>query len=200
MSNHYAEIDRLLRCHHTDDPIIIEEIINHCYAVVYRVAVSILRDPDEAQDATQDTFIILMTKLDQYHIGTNFKAWLYTVAVNTCRGYLRKRRTRESLMRLLMPLQALVDRPPNPEQSALQSETRSDLWAAVDQLGEKHRMTIILRIEHGLSVKEIAQVLGVREKTVYSRLYDAFRKLRHKLDGQVELESIANWQPTLNGH
>jgi RNA polymerase sigma-70 factor (ECF subfamily) len=164
------------------------------------VAVSILRDPDEAKDATQDTFLTVMTKLDQYRIGTNFRAWLYTITVNTCRGYLRKRKTRESLTRLLTSVQALVVRPPNPEESTLQRETRSQLWAAVDRLGEKHRVTIILRMVHGLSVQEIAQVLEVREKTVYSRLYDAFRKLRHDLDGQIELESIKHWQPTLNRH
>jgi RNA polymerase sigma-70 factor (ECF subfamily) len=198
MSKHFAEIDRLLRCHHTDDPAIIEEIIHRCYADVHRVAVSILCDPDEAQDATQDTFIILMTKLDQYRVGTNFRAWLYTITVNTCRGYLRKRKTRQALTRLFLSVEALVRRPPNPEQSALQRETGSHLWAAVDRLGDKHRMTVILRMEHGLSVSEIAQVLGVREKTVYSRLYDAFRLLRHDLDGQIELESLKDWQPTVN--
>ena len=196
MNDHLIDIDRLLCCHHTDDPAIIEAMIERYYAAVYRVAVSILRDPDEAKDATQDSFMIVMEKLDQYTIGTNFKAWLYTITVNTCRGYLRKRKARESLTRLLQPVQALVARPPNPEKSALRKETRSHLWAAVDRLGEKHRITIILRMMHGLSVQEIAQVLGVREKTVYSRLYDAFGKLRHDLDGQIELESIADFQPT----
>jgi DNA-directed RNA polymerase specialized sigma24 family protein len=49
---------------------------------------------------------------------------------------------------------------------------------------------------HGLSIREIAQVLETREKTVYSRLYDAFRKLRQELDGQIELEPIKYRQPT----
>jgi RNA polymerase sigma factor (sigma-70 family) len=87
--------------------------------------------------------------------------------------------------------------PPNPEQATLHAEAGSQLWAAVDQLGEKHRVTIILRMVHGLSIREIAQVLETREKTVYSRLYDAFRKLRQELDGQVELEPIQCRQPTL---
>jgi RNA polymerase sigma-70 factor (ECF subfamily) len=196
MSNHSGEIDRLLRCHHSDDPVIIEEMITRCYASVYRVAVSILRDPDEAQDAAQETFITAMTKLDQYRVGTNFRAWLYTIAVNTCRGYLRKRHARERLVGLLTPFHALVPSPPNPEQATLHAEAGSELWAAVDQLGEKHRVTIILRMVHGLSIREIAQVLETREKTVYSRLYDAFRKLRQELDGQIELEPIKYRHPT----
>jgi RNA polymerase sigma-70 factor (ECF subfamily) len=149
------------------------------------VAVSILGDPDEAKDATQDTFVTVMKKLDQYQIGTNFKAWIYTITVNTCRGCLRKRKARASLIRLLAPLHSLVARPPNPEESAVQRETRSQLWAAVDRLGEKHRVTVILRMVHGMSIREIAQVLETREKTVYSRLYDAFRRLRVELDGQI---------------
>jgi RNA polymerase sigma-70 factor (ECF subfamily) len=198
MSKQSDDIDRLLRCHHTDDPAIIEEIVQRWYATVYRVAVSILGDPDEAKDATQDTFVTVMKKLDQYQIGTNFRAWIYTITVNTCRGCLRKRKARESLTRLLAPLHSLVARPPDPEESALQRETRSHLWAAVDRLGEKHRVTVILRMVHGMSIQEIAQVLETREKTVYSRLYDAFRRLRVELDGQIEPESIRNWQPTVN--
>jgi RNA polymerase sigma-70 factor (ECF subfamily) len=198
MSEHSRDIDHLLRCHHTDDPAIIEEMIERYYALVYREALSILRDPDEAKDATQDTFIKAMTKLDQYRVGTNFQAWLYTIAVNTCRGYLRKRKTRDSLARTLTAVQALVSRSPGPEESTLQSETRSQLWAAVEQLGEKHRTTVVLRIVYGLSVQEIAQMLGVKEKTVYTRLYDAFRKLRGQLDGQVELETLNHWRPAPN--
>jgi RNA polymerase sigma-70 factor (ECF subfamily) len=196
MNNRFSEIDRLLRHHHTDDPAIVETIVEHCYAIVYGVAISILRNPDDAKDATQDTFLTVMTKLDQYEVGTNFRAWLYTITVNTCRGYLRKRKAQANLTRLLMPLQSLVGRPPDPETSALQMETRHHLWAAVNELDEKHRITVILRMGHGLSVREIAQVLSVREKTVYSRLYDAFRKLRYALDGLIEVESIADLQPS----
>lgn len=195
MSQHSRDINRLLRCHHTDDPAIIEEMIQQYYAAVYRLAGSMLYDPDEAKDATQDTFIAAMTKLDQYRIGTNFKAWLYTIAVNTCRGYLRKRKRRESLNKVLTAVQSLSARPPSPEESVLQSETRSQLWDAVEQLGEKHRITVVLRMVHGLTIQEIAQVLETKEKTVYSRLYDAFRKLRQQLDGQIELESFNSWQP-----
>jgi RNA polymerase sigma-70 factor (ECF subfamily) len=139
-----------------------------------------------------------MKKLDQYQVGTNFRAWLYTITANTCRGCLRKRKTRATLTKLLTSVGSLAPRPPNPELSALQRESRSELWAAVERLDEKHRVTVILRMVQGLSVQEIAQVLQTEEKTVYSRLYDAFRKLRRELDGQVEPEAIAQLQPTLS--
>ncbi len=195
MNHHSRDINRLLRCHHTDDPAIIEEMIQQYYAAIYRLAGSILYDSDDAKDATQDTFITAMTKLDQYQVGTNFKAWLYAIAVNTCRGYMRKRKRRESLNKVLTTVQALAAHPPSPERSVLQSEMRSQLWDAVDQLSDKHRITVVLRMVHGLTIQEIAQVLETKEKTVYSRLYSAFHKLRQQLDGQIELESINDWCP-----
>jgi RNA polymerase sigma-70 factor (ECF subfamily) len=194
MNRHSRDINHLLRCHHSDDPAIIEEMIERYYALVYREALAILHDPDEAQDAVQDTFIRAMNKLDQYKIGTNFQAWLYTIAANVCRGYLRKRKRRETLGKALKALQSLVSRPPGPELATLQSETRSQLWAAVDQLGEKHRTTVVLRMVYGLSIQEISQMTGVKEKTVYTRLYDAFGKLRQQLEGKVELEEVNYWQ------
>jgi len=195
MNHHSKDINRLLRCHHTDDPAIIKEMIQQYYAAIYRLAGSILYDSDEAKDATQDTFITAMTKLDQYQVGTNFKAWLYAIAVNTCRGYMRKRKRRESLNKVLTTVQALAAHPPSPERSVLQGEMRSQLWDAVDQLSDKHRITVVLRMVHGLTIQEIAQVLETKEKTVYSRLYSAFHKLRQQLDGQIELESISDWCP-----
>ena len=195
MNHHSRDINRLLRCHHTNDPAIIKEMIQQYYAAIYRLAGSILYDSDEAKDATQDTFITAMTKLDQYQVGTNFKAWLYAIAVNTCRGYMRKRKRRESLNKVLTTVQALAAHPPSPERSVLQGEMRSQLWDAVDQLSDKHRITVVLRMVHGLTIQEIAQVLETKEKTVYSRLYSAFHKLRQQLDGQIELESISDWCP-----
>jgi len=189
MNHHPSDINRLL-FHHPNDAAVIEEIVKQYYATMYRVAVSILGDPDEAKDATQDTFIAATTKLDQYQVGTNFKAWLYTIGVNTCRGYLRKRKTRESLTNVLMSIQSFAARPPGPEESVLQDEIRSQLWAQVDKLSEKHRITVILRTMHGLSIREIAQIMQVKEKTVYTRLYDAYRKLRKQLDGKIDYEPI----------
>ena len=68
------------------------------------------------------------------------------------------------------------------EQAAIQRETNSDLWSSVEGLKDRHRLAVLLRFKHHLSVKEIAEIMEISEKTVYNRLYDAFRKLRVELE------------------
>ena len=69
----------------------------------------------------------------------------------------------------------------SPEDEAAKNEAQSALWSLVNQLGEKHRMPIILRYVHKLSLCEISEVLRIREGTVSSRLFYACRKLEQQL-------------------
>jgi RNA polymerase sigma-70 factor (ECF subfamily) len=184
------EIDRLLRCHHTKDPAVIEAMVQGFRAPIFRLALSILNDPDDAEDAVQETFVAATLKLDSYQVGTNFKAWLYTIAVNACRGILRKYAARRTLARLLSALEAPAASQPGPEAAAMQSETRSELWDLVERLPEKQRLVILLRLAHGLSIAEIAQVLQIPPKTVYTRLYEAVHSLRGQLLRTADLETI----------
>jgi RNA polymerase sigma factor (sigma-70 family) len=62
----------------------------------------------------------------------------------------------------------------------------------VDELGSKHRLVVILRLGQDLSIQEISQVLGISEKTVYSRLYDAYKQLRQKIKFSTEHASYWN--------
>jgi RNA polymerase sigma-70 factor (ECF subfamily) len=119
-------------------------------------------------------------------VGTNFKAWIYTIAVNTCRDYLRKRAVRATLSQVWGVIQSLAPRAPDPEAAAIENESRARLWNLVDQLGEKHRLVVILRLGQDLSIREISQILEINEKTVYSRLYEAFRQLRQKIKFSAE--------------
>jgi RNA polymerase sigma-70 factor, ECF subfamily len=68
------------------------------------------------------------------------------------------------------------------EQIALEEERKSNLWTAVEGLTERHRLVILLRFKQQLSIREMAKILETNEKTVYNRLYDAFRKLRIQLE------------------
>jgi RNA polymerase sigma-70 factor, ECF subfamily len=176
------DIDDLLRRANPDQDLIVRLLVDGYQAPLYQLAVSILKDADEAHDAVQETFITVILNLDKYQVGTNFKAWLYKVALNICRGYLRKRQVRESLQHSLMKLPSRTGKAKSVEQTALEEERKSDLWTAVAGLNERHRLVIWLRFKQQLSIREIAQVLETNEKTVYNRLYDAFRKLRIKLE------------------
>jgi len=173
-----GDMDRLIGDHGVNDPAVLEAMVVEYGAPVYRLALSILRDPADAQDAAQDTFMQAAAALRRYQVGTNFKAWLLKIAVNNCRMTLRKRAARRALQQAWETLTSLTPRQPGTEAQVVLDETRDELWSIVDGLDEKHRLVVLLRVAHDMTVSEISQVLGLNEKTVYTRLYDAFARLR----------------------
>lgn len=181
MNSQRSRIDELLERFPPSNPLVIEAVVQDYRAPVYRLALSILDHPDEAEDATQETFIQVAAHLDRYQVGSNFRAWLFTIAVNLCRGYLRKRSTQARLQQTLAALGSLIGTSRGMEAGLVQEQTQDEIWDLVDQLPEKQRMVVILRLAHDLKIAEIAQILDIPPKTVYSRLYDAFRNLRGQL-------------------
>ena len=150
---------------------------------VFRLALSILNDPGEANEATQDTFIAALKALESYHERSNFKAWLYKIALNISRSRLRKRNALERLQHTLISIfQVQSQQPPSIEDAVIGNEKDAELRQALEMLGEKHRIPIILRYYHDLSVAEIAEILNVKEGTVHSRLSIGRERLRIKLE------------------
>jgi RNA polymerase sigma-70 factor (ECF subfamily) len=172
-----ANLEQLLQRSQVDDPLVAEALVQQYYAYVYRLALSVLNDPDEAEDATQETFISAILNLERYRGESSLKTWLYAIALNTCRGHLRKRKARHTMRKAWQGLQSIVAKPFTPEEAAAQSESHRLLWEAVDDLGDKQRIPVILRYAHDLTVPEIAEILGISEGTVHSRLHYARRKL-----------------------
>jgi len=171
-------MDRLIGDHGVNDTTVMEAMVVEYRTPVYRLALSILRDPADAQDVTQDTFIQAAAGLHTYQVGTNFKAWLLRIAINNCHMIQRKRAARRALQHAWDSIARLGSNQPSTESQVVQDETRGELWTLVDSLKEKQRLVVVLRMSHDLTVNEISQVLGVNEKTVYTRLYDAFAQLR----------------------
>lgn len=174
-------IDHMLRTCSPDDPRLVEAMLRTYADYIFQLSLSILRDRDEAKDATQETFLAAAEHLRRYQPGTNFKAWLSQIAVNRCRGVLRKRKSQQALQQTLQILHSLVSRSPGPEEAAIQSEARSELWAAVDALDEKHRLPVILHYVNEIPTAEVAQILGLSRGTVHSRLHYACQQLQGSL-------------------
>lgn len=153
------------------------------YAYIRRLAFSILDDPHEAEDAAQETFIAAQRALAGYRRQAEVKTWLTAIAVNQCRGRLRKRQAQRRLQAALQALHLAAPAPASPEAAAAQSEADRALWRAVDTLDEKHRLVVLLRYVHELSAAEIASALDTSEGTVHSRLHTARARLKAQLDG-----------------
>jgi RNA polymerase sigma factor (sigma-70 family) len=128
-------------------------------------------------------FFAVIVNLDKYQVGTNFKAWLYKLALNICRGYLRKRRARESMQRSLWNIQSSAG---SVEQTALQRESISDLWSAVDRLKDRHRLALPARMATSYQVRIIgltqgffqAKSMGLSETWVFCREHFLSKHLR----------------------
>jgi RNA polymerase sigma-70 factor (ECF subfamily) len=168
----------------------IEHLMREHYPYVRRLAFSILDEPGEAEDAAQETFIATSRALPSYRGEASPKTWLTAIAVNACRGRLRKRKVRQSLQTVLGAIQTLVARISSPEQIVIQNEVDRQIWEEVDALGEKHRLPVILRYVHELTVPEIAVILGASQGTVHSRLHYAREKLQARLGNLNSREEV----------
>ena len=171
------------------DETAIARLVQEYQLGVFRLALSILNDPSEANEAAQDTFIAALNALRSYRENSSFKAWLYTIALNTSRSRLRKRKARERLQHSLTAIfHVQAQRPPTLEDVVVGNEENAALWKALAKLGEKHRLPIVLRYYHDLSVSEIAEILKIKEGTVHSRLSIARERLRAELSDPFDAQ------------
>jgi RNA polymerase sigma-70 factor (ECF subfamily) len=163
----------------------IERLIFEYQNGIFRLTLSILNDPVEAHEATQDTFIAALGALNSYRESSSLKAWLYTIGLNISRNRLRKRKTLERLNNTLQAIfRVQSQKMPSPEDAIIQNEKDASLWKALNQLGEKQRIPLVLRYFHNLSTAEIAEVLNINEGTIHSRLHIGRERLRVELEKQ----------------
>ena len=182
------DIDELIRDLDWRNPRLVETLMLAYYDFIYRIAVSFLCDPDEASDAAQETFLQAAQHLDQYQPGTSIKNWLITIVVNVCRRRYRMSETRRRLQQILgmFAYQAHTNSL-TPEDLVIAKEKKLEIQKAVDLLDNKHRMPLLLRYVHGMTVPEIAAALDLNEGTVYSRLHYAHKKLHNYLGHTINL-------------
>ena len=154
----------------------IESFVETYQQDVYRLALSILDDPSEADDATQDVFLSALRALESFRGHAAFKTWLFSITINVCRNRLGRNKSRGRLQQMLQSL--FRHEQAHPEREAVQNEVDAALWQAIRLLDDKHRLPIILRYYHDLSVADIAKMLGIPSGTVHSRLNHAREKLR----------------------
>ena len=171
------------------DPLAIESLVHAYSSSVHRLALSVLDDPAEADEAAQEALISAIDRLHSFRGEACFTTWLYAITLNVCRGRLRKRRARERLVQVLHILFRVNDEAPDHvEQRVIERETDAAVWQAIKALPDKEREVVVLRYYHQLRQADIAQVLGVSDRTVRARLSSAHESLRTRLKGKVEVK------------
>ncbi len=162
--------------------------VEACSGQVYRLALKMLQNPQDAEDILQETFIKAYKALPKFEGRSSLSTWLYRIATNEALMFLRKKR----------PVQVSVDesiendegeeRPRQiidwcclPENELMSSEARENLDRSVEQLPESLRTVFLLRDIEGLSTRETAEVLDISESAVKTRLSRARFRLRELL-------------------
>ncbi len=140
---------------------------------VYNLAYRMLGDAAEAEDATQETFVRIYTRLATYDPARKPISWVLSIASHYCIDRLRRRR----LTWLSLdddPVAAALPGPrPGPEEVALRSEAHEEVQEAIQRLAPGYRAPVILHYWYGFSYEEIAEIMGITVQAVKSRLHRA---------------------------
>jgi len=155
---------------------------------LYAAAMRYTKNPEDAQDLVQDTYIKAYNSFHQFEPGTNLKAWLYrvltTTFINTYRKDQRRPQTSDSELEDWQIAEAsshTSDQGKSTEDVVLENLPDSDIKNALAEIPEEFRMAVYLADLEGFSYKEIAEIVGVPAGTVMSRLHRGRKQLREKL-------------------
>ncbi len=152
-----------------------EELIRRHQDVAFRTAYLILRDADVAEDAAQEAMIKAYRAIGRFREGSAFRPWLLKIVSNEALTAARSRqRFRKAVERTAAEPPAFVDI----DETVIDRERARLIWAALQSLNERERITVYLRFFLGLPERELAQYLGCAPGTVKSRLHRALGHLR----------------------
>ena len=165
--------------------------------LVYRVAIQITQNHEDANDVMQDTFLKVYDSIHSFREDAMFETWLYRIVVNHAMNLVKRRKRRRETHFLdvdgselsLNAVQA-TGSASDPQKYLEKKELQKWVTQAVDSLPVKHRTVIILHEFEGLTHPEIASILGCSEGTVRSRLHYARRKLRSLLTPYVKAAEL----------
>jgi RNA polymerase sigma-70 factor (ECF subfamily) len=155
---------------------------------LFLVASRVLRNPDAAEDAVQETLVSIWQDLGTLRDPARFDGWAYRMVVHACRRQDRRRR------RLGVAIVDLSEGVAEAHSDLDVMELRDELRQAFDRLSHDHRVVVVLHHLAGLPLGEIAEILDIPYGTVGSRLHHAMHALRASLDA-AERATIAGGQP-----
>ncbi len=136
---------------------------------------------EDAEDATMEIFMKLRDKLTQYDQARSFTAWLYKVAANHCWDMLRRRKLRQDKETEDIDDLPLEAPEPNQLEKLIEERTSEEVRKALDKLGVRARMALVMRYYSDMSYDEIADALGVRRAFVGVVLLRARHDLRQAI-------------------
>ena len=153
-----------------------EELVLKYQKEIYFLAYRMVLNKEDAADVVQETFVQVFKKIHQFHSFSTFKTWLYRVAINQCKNFLRTlKKNRESA-----PVEDYVVTDPNDSQlDVLLKNEKVDLISeTIEKLPKKQKAILILRTYQELSYEEIAEILGGSVNSAKVNFYHAIENIK----------------------
>lgn len=155
---------------------------------IYSVCYGMVRNREDARDLAQEAFVKAFKNLSRFRFGASFYTWLCRIAMNVSIDHLRRQKVRRAdeyddgiASRDSAGVISLTHHKNNPGKDLERKRLHAKILEAMEELPDEQKQVIVLREIEGLAYKEIAEVMGIPEGTVMSRLYYARKKLQKAL-------------------
>jgi len=171
-----------------------EELVRRYDRDVLRLALNLMKRPEDARDVYQESFLKVYRNLHRFRFECSFYTWLYRIVTNVCLDHLRRRQARpedqapeiqmnrqEEGTRDFFEVQREQRPTLDPERSLMGKEIRARLAKAMERLSPRERVVFEMKHYQGLKLRAIGDALGTTEETVKNSLFRATRKLRQEL-------------------
>lgn len=155
---------------------------------IYRVLLGLVRDPDLADNLTQDCFVRAYEKRASFRGESSVSTWLIRIAINLARDHARNRRAGFWRGLFSAPaeetesaLETVADLGASPERSLIARQELARVWRIVEQLPQRQREVFLLRFAEEMPLEEIALALGMQSGTVKAHLFRALGTVRKRM-------------------
>src|SRR5271154_147697 len=180
----------LIRAAQGGDSAAFEQLVRAYDQSVLRLAMNLLRSPEDAQDIYQEAFLRVYKNLEKFRFDCSFHTWLYRIVTNLCLDHMRKRKVRKEEPTVLATPDGPLDRMDavqeeraegDPQRHLFSGQVRRRIKEVLGELTPRERMVFELRRYQGLRLRRIGEVLGTTEEAAKNCLFRATQKMRAAL-------------------
>jgi RNA polymerase sigma-70 factor (ECF subfamily) len=181
------QVDTLIRAAQRGDQDAFEQLVRTYDQSVLRLAMNLLRSPEDARDVYQEAFLRVYRNLHAFRFDCSFHTWLYRIVTNICLDQLRKRKVRKEEAAVVETSEGPIDRMEQYEEEAAEADPERSMWNrqlkqriehALVGLTPRERMVFELRHYQGLRLRAIGEALGTTEEAAKNCLFRATQKMR----------------------
>jgi len=181
----------LIRAAQRGDQDAFERLVRAYDHSVLRIAMNLLRSPEEARDVYQEAFLKVYRNLHAFRFDCSFHTWLYRIVTNICLDHLRRRKEESTVVQTS---EGIVDRVAQLEEEAPHADPERQMWnrelsgrieGALCALTPRERTVFELRHYEGLRLRAIGEIIGTTEEAAKNCLFRATQKMRVSLEAFI---------------